>query len=66
MSLNINGSSDPSYRYKMPPIQSTIIKSNGGDTIINNLQVNHSIINFDTNIYGNGIILQLNVFHIWQ
>ena len=37
MSLNINGSYDPSYRYKMPLIQSTSIKSNGGDTIINNL-----------------------------
>jgi translation initiation factor 5 len=34
--LNVNGSDDPHYRYKMPPIITFCIAKNGGTTIISN------------------------------
>jgi len=34
--VNINGSTDPCYRYKMHPMQITYVAENGGSTIIDN------------------------------
>ena len=36
-SLNVNGSDDPFYRYKMPALAVTIIELNGGTTVITNI-----------------------------
>lgn len=35
--ININGSNDPHYRYKMHPIKTTYIADGGGTTIIDNV-----------------------------
>lgn len=35
--LNVNGSDDPHYRYKMPPLETTIINCKGGLTLITNI-----------------------------
>lgn len=37
--LNINASIDPFYRYKMPPIETTIQNKCGGQTIITNIDI---------------------------
>lgn len=34
--LNVNGSDDPHYRYKMPPMEVTIVSKFGGTTVITN------------------------------
>lgn len=34
--INVNGSTDPCYRYKMHPIQVTYVAENGGSTVIDN------------------------------
>jgi translation initiation factor 2 beta subunit (eIF-2beta)/eIF-5 len=38
MSVNVDGSSDPTYRYKMPRLALTVLESKGGLTQISNTE----------------------------